>query len=67
MLQVDKMSEEERQLKLVSELKNGRLAMIGMASIYAAATIKGSVPALKDAFETVSGGMYGTIFPYWNP
>lgn len=27
-----------------SEIKNGRLAMIGVAGMYAAATIEGSVP-----------------------
>lgn len=36
----------ERDEKLVSELKNGRLAMIGCASLYAAHVIPGSVPLL---------------------
>jgi RES domain-containing protein len=31
-----------------SEIKNGRLAMIGVAGLYAAATIDGSVPFQPD-------------------
>ena len=31
-----------------SEIKNGRLAMIGVAGMYAAATIPGSVPLQPD-------------------
>ena len=30
------------------EIKNGRLAMIGIASLYAAATIPGSVPGIGE-------------------
>ena len=35
--------------KRAAELKNGRLAMIGIASVCAAMAIPGSVPLLKDA------------------
>merc|ERR1719502_2302286 len=35
--------------KRVSELKNGRLAMIGIASVCSAMAVPGSVPLLKDA------------------
>ena len=31
---------------MIAELKNGRLAMIGIASLYAATVIKGSVPGI---------------------
>lgn len=31
-----------------SEIKNGRLAMIGVAGLYAAATVPGSVPLQPD-------------------
>jgi len=40
-------SDESRRQSLVSELKNGRLAMIGIASFYAASQIPGSVPLLN--------------------
>jgi len=56
---VDTMSEEERKKKLTSELKNGRLAMIGMAGFYAASTVKGSVPFLTPYFENVQFSLPG--------
>jgi len=45
----DKLTEEQKATKRVSELKNGRLAMIGMASIISAMSIPGSVPLLNGA------------------
>jgi hypothetical protein len=41
-------SEEAKAKGRVSEIKNGRLAMIGVAGLYAAATIPGSVPLQPD-------------------
>ena len=37
-------SEEAKARGRSSEIKHGRLAMIGVAGLYAAATIEGSVP-----------------------
>jgi hypothetical protein len=44
-----KLTEEQLAKKRITELKNGRLAMIGIMSVCAATSIPGSVPFLKDA------------------
>ena len=44
-----KLSAEQLAEKRVSELKNGRLAMIGIASVVAAMSVPGSVPLLENA------------------
>jgi len=41
-------SEEKKAKGRASEIKNGRLAMIGVAGMYAAAVIPGSVPLQPD-------------------
>ena len=41
-------SEEAKAKGRVSEIKNGRLAMIGVAGLYFAATVPGSVPLQPD-------------------
>jgi len=44
-----RLTEEQLAEKRLSELKNGRLAMIGIASVLAAGAIPGSVPLLANA------------------
>merc|ERR1712129_246524 len=44
-----KLSSQQLAEKRLSEIKNGRLAMIGMASICSSMAIPGSVPLLKGA------------------
>ena len=46
-----KKSEAQRAASLMSELKNGRLAMVGIASLYVATVVPNSVPFLGDAFD----------------
>jgi len=50
-LGADKLSPEQLAEKRVSELKNGRLAMIGISSVCAALAIPGSVPFLENQPE----------------
>jgi hypothetical protein len=47
LLKLKGQDEEKKRQSRLSELKNGRLAMIGIASLYAHSVIPGSVPALS--------------------
>ena len=44
-----RLTEAQKAEKRISELKNGRLAMIGIASVMSAMAIPGSVPLLANA------------------
>jgi len=50
-----KMSDEAKEKKLVAELNNGRLAMLGIFGFLCADTIPGSVPALSGIAIPYSG------------
>lgn len=49
------MSEETKERRLISELNNGRLAMIGIFSFLTADKIQGSVPFLEPIAKAYSG------------
>lgn len=48
---MDSLSADQLKTKRLSELNNGRLAMIGTMGFVAASTVPGSVPALAVAFK----------------
>jgi hypothetical protein len=56
-----KLSAEQLAEKRVSELKNGRLAMIGIASVCAAMAVPGSVPLLNGA-PALTGSAFALPF-----
>jgi len=56
-----KLSAEQLAEKRVSELKNGRLAMIGIASVCAAISVPGSVPLLNNA-PALTGSAFALPF-----
>jgi hypothetical protein len=49
------MSEETKERRLISEINNGRLAMIGIFGFLSADTVSGSVPLLNDIATPYSG------------
>lgn len=49
------MSEEKRQKRLLAEINNGRLAMIGIMGFLAADKVPGSVPAIEGISRGYSG------------
>jgi len=56
-----KLTPEQLAEKRVSELKNGRLAMIGIASVVAASAVPGSVPLLANA-PALTGSAFALPF-----
>jgi len=52
-----KMSAEKKEKRLLMELNNGRLAMIGIFGFLAADSVPGSVPALKDIAMQYDGNV----------
>jgi len=49
------MSEEKKQSRLVAEINNGRLAMLGIMGFLAAQTVPGSVPVLTGIVQPYDG------------
>lgn len=52
-----KMSDEQKERRLVIELNNGRLAMIGIMGFLAADSVEGSVPALNNIAKHYDGNV----------
>merc|ERR1712207_96539 len=52
-----KMSQEQKDKRLVMELNNGRLAMIGIFGFMAADAVPGSVPALSPYAQPYDGNI----------
>lgn len=64
-----KMTEEKKEKRLVMEINNGRLAMIGIFGFLAADKVEGSVPALKGIAIPYSGDVmvpFEGQFSYFN-
>jgi hypothetical protein len=49
------MSEEKKQTRLLAEINNGRLAMIGIMGFLAEGKVPGSVPALVGKIPQYAG------------
>merc|ERR1711988_1545276 len=58
-----KLSEEQKAKKLIAEVNNGRLAMIGLFGFLAAAKVPGSVPALNGIIPAYSGDFMQPFAP----
>uniref|UniRef100_A0A7S0BZB7 Plastid light harvesting protein n=1 Tax=Proboscia inermis TaxID=420281 RepID=A0A7S0BZB7_9STRA len=52
-----KMSAEKKQTRLVAEINNGRLAMLGIIAFLSAQVVPGSVPALSGIVQPYSGNV----------
>jgi len=64
-----KMSDEQKERRLVIELNNGRLAMIGIMGFLAADSTEGSVPALTGIAKHYDGNVmipFSENFSYFN-
>lgn len=58
-----RMSEEEKQQKLLVEVNNGRLAMLGLMGFLSEAVTPGSVPGLKELVKAYDGNVMVPFAP----
>lgn len=64
-----KMSDEKKEKRLIMEINNGRLAMIGIMGFLAEGKVEGSVPALKGVIPHYNGEVmvpFEGQFSYFN-
>merc|ERR1712146_841756 len=58
-----KLTAEQKQKKLIAEVNNGRLAMIGIFGFVSESCVPGSVPALKGIIPYYSGDIMQPFAP----
>jgi len=67
----NKMTDEVKEKRLVMEINNGRLAMLGIFGFISAGEVEGSVPALKGVIPHYDGDVMvpfaTSIFPHFGP
>jgi hypothetical protein len=60
------MTEEDRERRLLSEINNGRLAMLGIIGFLSEQTIPGSVPILQNVVKPYAGEVMAPFQANWN-
>ena len=60
------MDEETKQRRLLMEVNNGRLAMLGIFGFLSAQTVPGSVPLLTNIVKPYSGEIMAPLAPQWH-
>jgi hypothetical protein len=58
-----KLSDEKKAKKLLAEVNNGRLAMIGLMSLLSAAKVPGSIPLLAGLIKPYDGNEMAPLLP----
>lgn len=60
------MSQDVKDRRLIAEVNNGRLAMLGIFGFVSAQTIPGSVPLLADIVKPYSGEVMAPFEANWS-